>query len=184
MVQQRSSSSHTGILVSRIGSGAIVGNALVYRVTMIQTPRITTATLDTLEDLIPLFDAYRVFYGQPSDLDAARAFLLERFLLRESVVFMAYQGEAAVGFTQLYPLFSSTSMRRIWLLNDLYVAPEMRGQRVGQALIERSLEHARLSGAARVELATAHTNLSGQKLYERMEFERRDTVFRSYVKAV
>jgi len=145
---------------------------------------IVTATLDTLEDLIPLFDAYRVFYGQESDPQAARAFLLERFLLRESVVFMAYSGETAVGFTQLYPLFSSTALKRVWLLNDLYVAPELRGQRVGELLIERALEHARLSGAARVELATAHTNLSGQKLYERMEFERRDTVFRSYVKEV
>ena len=143
-----------------------------------------TATLDTLENLIPLFDAYRVFYGADSDRAAARAFLLERFVLRESVVFLAYQGEQAVGFTQLYPLFSSTAMQRTWLLNDLYVAPELRGQRVGEALIERALEHARISGAARVELSTAHTNLSGQKLYERMGFERRDTQFRTYVKEV
>ena len=154
---------------------------------MIATPhmvKIVTATLDTLEDLIPLFDAYRVFYGQESDPQAARAFLLERFLLRESVVFLAYSGEVAVGFTQLFPLFSSTALKRVWLLNDLYVAPELRGQRVGELLIERALEHARLSGAARVELATAHTNLSGQKLYERMEFERRDTLFRTYVREV
>ncbi len=151
---------------------------------MTQALRIITATLDTLEDLIPLFDAYRVLYGQESDFEAARAFLLERFLLRESVVFLVYSGEAAVGFTQLFPLFSSTALKRVWLLNDLYVAPELRGQRVGELLIERALEHARLSGAARVELATAHTNLSGQKLYERMEFERRDTLFRTYVKEV
>lgn len=151
---------------------------------MTQTLRIATATLDTLEDLVPLFDAYRVFYGAGSDVVAAHAFLLERFLLRESVVFLAYGGEQAVGFTQLYPLFSSTAMQRVWLLNDLYVTPELRGQRVGEALIERALEHARLSGAARVELSTAHTNLSGQKLYERMGFERRDTTFRSYAKGV
>ena len=151
---------------------------------MTQALRIITATLDTLEDLIPLFDADRVLYGQESDFEAARAFLLERFLLRESVVFLVYSGEAAVGFTQLFPLFSSTALKRVWLLNDLYVAPELRGQRVGELLIERALEHARLSGAARVELATAHTNLSGQKLYERMEFERRDTLFRTYVKEV
>ena len=151
---------------------------------MTQTLRIATATLDTLEDLVSLFDAYRVFYGAGSDVVAAHAFLLERFLLRESVVFLAYGGEQAVGFTQLYPLFSSTAMQRVWLLNDLYVTPELRGQRVGEALIERALEHARLSGAARVELSTAHTNLSGQKLYERMGFERRDTTFRSYAKGV
>ena len=151
---------------------------------MTQTLRIATATLDTLEDLVPLFDAYRVFYGAGSDVVAAHAFLLERFLLRESVVFLAYGGEQAVGFTQLYPLFSSTAMQRVWLLNDLYVTPELRGQRVGEALIERALEHARLSGAARVELSTAHTNFSGQKLYERMGFERRDTTFRSYAKGV
>ena len=140
---------------------------------------IITATLDQIEDLVPLFDAYRVFYKQPSDLEAARTFLSERLYLGESMIFLAYLDKRAVGFTQLYPLFSSTSMKRIWLLNDLYVVPDMRGQRIGEQLIQRAADVMRSFGAVRLKLSTQTTNLSGQKLYERVGFVR-DTEFYYY----
>ena len=142
--------------------------------------KIITATLDHLELIAPLFNAYRVFYDQASDLEAATAFLRERFLLRESVIYMALEGETAFGFTQLYPSFSSVSMRRLWILNDLFVIPEARGQRVGEALIGAAVELAQTSGAVGVQLETAHTNLSGQKLYERLGFQREDLAYRTY----
>jgi ribosomal protein S18 acetylase RimI-like enzyme len=145
---------------------------------------IITATIDDLETITPLFDAYRVFYGQPSSSDAARAFLRERFLLRESVIFLALEDGHALGFTQLYPTFSSVSMRRMWILNDLFIVPEARGKRVGEKLIERALQHAKDTDAKGVMLETAHSNTSGQKLYERMGFEREDLEFRTYFKAV
>lgn len=143
------------------------------------TPTIITATLDHIADLVPLFDAYRVFYKQPSDREAARTFLRERLYLGESMIFLAYSEDRPVGFTQLYPLFSSTSMKRIWLLNDLYVVPDMRGQRIGELLIQRAADFARSFGATKLELSTQTTNLSGQKLYERVGFVR-DTEFYSY----
>ena len=143
------------------------------------SPTIITATLDQIEDLVPLFDAYRVFYKQQSDLEAARTFLRERLYLGESMIFLAYNEDKAVGFTQLYPLFSSSLMKRIWLLNDLYVVPDMRGQRIGEQLIQRAADFARSFGAARLELSTQTTNVSGQKLYERVGFVR-DTEFYSY----
>lgn len=142
--------------------------------------KIITATLDHLELLAPLFDAYRVFYEQASDLEAASAFLRERFLLRESVIFLALEGDTALGFTQLYPSFSSVSLQRLWILNDLFVIPEARGQRVGEALIGAAVEVARESGAVGVQLETAHSNLSGQKLYERLGFQREDLTYRTY----
>jgi ribosomal protein S18 acetylase RimI-like enzyme len=145
---------------------------------------IVTASFDHLPLLAPLFDAYRVFYDQPSDVEAARAFLHERFTLGESIVFIAMleteAGTRAVGFTQLYPMFSSVSLRRLWILNDLYVEPDVRGQRVGERLIERAVQLARQSGAKGIQLETAHTNTSGQKLYERMGFEREDLEYRTY----
>ena len=140
---------------------------------------IITATLDQIEDLVPLFDAYRVFYKQPSDLEAARTFLSERLYLGESMIFLAYHEGRPVGFTQLYPLFSSTSMKRIWLLNDLYVVPDLRGQRIGEQLIQRAADVMRSFGAVRLKLSTQTTNLSGQKLYERVGFVR-DTEFYAY----
>jgi ribosomal protein S18 acetylase RimI-like enzyme len=146
--------------------------------------RTITATIDDLELIVPLFDAYRVFYGKPSDQAAARAFLQERFLLREGVIFLAIEDKSVLGFTQLYPSFSSVSMQRMWILNDLFVIPEARGQRVGEQLIERALQHARDSKAKGVMLETAHSNTSGQKLYERLGFEREDLEFRTYFKSV
>ncbi len=145
---------------------------------------IITVTLDQLEQIAPLFDAYRVFYGQSSDLNSAQEFLHQRLLLRETVLFMALENETPLGFTQLFPSFTSVGMQRLWILNDLYIIPEARGKRIGEKLIERALEHAKQSGATGVVLETAHTNVSGQKLYERMGFMREDLEYRTYFKAV
>jgi ribosomal protein S18 acetylase RimI-like enzyme len=141
---------------------------------------VVTASFDHLPQLAPLFDAYRVFYGQPSDVEQARAFLHERFTLGESIVFVALLENRAVGFTQLYPMFSSVSLRRMWILNDLYVEADVRGQRIGERLIERAVQLAKESGAKGIQLETAHTNTSGQKLYERLGFEREDLEYRTY----
>jgi ribosomal protein S18 acetylase RimI-like enzyme len=146
--------------------------------------RIETVTLEHLEILVPLFDAYRVFYEQPSDLGRAKTFLLERIQNCESVIYLAFEGEKQLGFTQLYPSFSSTNTQRLWILNDLYVIPEARGLRVGEHLIQRAMQLARDTNAKGVMLETAHTNKSGQKLYERMGFMREDLEFRTYFKAV
>ncbi len=142
-------------------------------------PTIITATLDQLEDLVPLFDGYRVFYGQPSDFERARTFLRERMYLRESVVFLAYVEKQAVGFTQLYPSFSSVTTERLWILNDLYIIPDMRGQRIGEKLLHRAAEFSRSFGAKGLSLSTELSNKIGQKLYERVGFER-DTEFYYY----
>ncbi len=143
---------------------------------------IIIATLDQLDDLAPLFDAYRVFYGQKSDLGRAQAFLRERLYLRESVVFLAYAHSRPVGFTQLYPSFSSVSTERLWVLNDLYIVPEMRGQRVGERLIERAAGFATEFGAKGLSLSTAITNASGQKLYERAGFVRDEEFYHYFLK--
>jgi GNAT superfamily N-acetyltransferase len=141
---------------------------------------IQTATLEQLEEIVPLFDAYRVFYQQESDLERARAFIRERLYLRESVIFLAYLDGVAVGFTQLFPTFSSTTTQRLWTLNDLYVSENMRGHRIGQRLLEVAAEFAKTHGAKGLELATAVTNISGQKLYERAGFVR-ETHFYCYM---
>jgi len=87
---------------------------------------IVRATTDHIDSLVRLFDAYRQFYGQSSDPAAARNFLTERLQREESVIYLALHGDEGCGFTQLYPAFSSVAMRRIWILNDLFVPPEAR----------------------------------------------------------
>src|SRR5437763_3649222 len=101
------------------------------------------AVFADLGALVPLFDAYRQFYGQASDLTGARTFLKERFELTQSVVFIAEERDNAVGFTQLYPSFSSVSMARTFILNDLFVAPDRRRKGVGEMLLQAAAEFAR-----------------------------------------
>lgn len=127
---------------------------------------ITRATLLDLDDLNSLFDAYRVFYEQKSDKKASKNFLKARIEQEESVIFISRDTAGlATGFTQLYPLFSSTRMGRIWLLNDLFVDKKYRGQGYSKALIEAAKELCRKTGAAGMTLETAKDNFVGNKLY-------------------
>lgn len=124
------------------------------------------AVLSDLEALAPLFDAYRQFYGQPCDVAAARAFLAARFDHSESVVFIALQNGAAVGFTQLYPSFSSIGLTRSFVLNDLFVEQSARRQGVAANLLSAAIDYARTLGASGLELATAVDNHAAQALYQ------------------
>lgn len=139
-----------------------------------------------LDLLVPLFDAYRQFYQQPSDLTLARRFLGERLGRNESVIFLALaatdggQAVAPAGFTQLYPIFSSTRCRRSWLLNDLFVAPAWRQAGVARRLMEAARQHGVETGAWEIELMTAHTNTPAHALYEALGYEL-DREFRHYV---
>ncbi|HYD97252.1 MAG TPA: GNAT family N-acetyltransferase [Noviherbaspirillum sp.] len=123
------------------------------------------AGLADIDLVAPLFDAYRQFYRQAPDAALARAFIQERLALLESAIFLALNGDEPVGFTQLYPSFTSVGARRIWVLNDLYVAPLARGQGVGSALLDAAKAHARATGAKRIDLSTAQDN-PARKLYE------------------
>jgi ribosomal protein S18 acetylase RimI-like enzyme len=122
------------------------------------------------DDVARLFDAYRVFYGQSSDVPAARSFIVERMRKRDSVIYLA-RGDAggrvvALGFTQLYPAYSSVTMKRLWILNDLFVAAEGRRQGVGRRLIGRARQLAIDTRAKGLVLETAVDNVSAQALYE------------------
>jgi GNAT superfamily N-acetyltransferase len=136
---------------------------------------IERAALKDLGDLVPLFDAYRGFYEAESDHAAARAFLTERIGRGESVIFLAYAtANGPLGFTQLYPSFSSVSLKRLWILNDLFVRSDIRRGGVGRALLERARQHAVDTGAKGLILSTAVTNKPAQTLYESCGWQRDD----------
>jgi ribosomal protein S18 acetylase RimI-like enzyme len=145
------------------------------------TIHIVRAGHEHLPLLAELFDAYRVFYERPPDLDGARDYLSERLSNLESVIFLALgdDGRQGLGFTQLYPSFTSLRMRRLWILYDLYVSPEARRQGVGRALMEQAKEFATATGAARIELSTAIDNHPAQALYESLGYEK-DNAFYFY----
>ena len=141
---------------------------------------IREATLADVSLLAPLFDAYRQFYERPTDLELSRAFLADRLERGESVVFLAEEDGMGLGFVQLYPLFSSTAPhpRRLWLLNDLFVAPDARGRGIGRELMNRARQLAEDTGACGLELATGRTNLNAQALYESVGYHRDDDFLR------
>jgi GNAT superfamily N-acetyltransferase len=124
-----------------------------------------------LDLVAPLFDAYRRFYEQPGDLEGARRFIAERFAALDAVIFLALEsGDAetirGLGFVQLFPSFSSVSMKRLWILNDLYVAEVARGRGVGRALMNRARDLAIDTGAKGLVLETGADNHAARRLYE------------------
>lgn len=130
---------------------------------------IIQAHIEHLEDIVPLFNSYRIFYKQDSDLISAKQFLKERILNNESIIYIAYLEKEAVGFTQLYPLFSSVSMKSMYLLNDLYVKSNYRGKGIGEALINKAKTLCVAQQNKGLALQTAADN-PAQKLYERLGF--------------
>ena len=143
---------------------------------------IVRAKLEHAELLIPLFDAYRRFYKQSADLPGARQFLTERLKKEQSVIFLATEEEdgrrQGIGFTQLYPSFSSTSMRRLWILNDLFVSPSARKKGIGEALMERARQWALETGAEGLTLETAIDNHTARRLYEKLGYKKDEVYFR------
>jgi ribosomal protein S18 acetylase RimI-like enzyme len=138
---------------------------------------IQKATLHELESLTELFDLYRVFYEQTSDPGRAREFLRERLTNGESVVFMAFDEGNPIGFVQLYPSFSSVSMMRSWVLNDLFVKESARKKGFGEELLKAAIAFARETDAKGVSLETGKDNVKAQRLYEKIGFARESNHF-------
>lgn len=124
-----------------------------------------------IEKLSNLFDSYRIFYKKESDLQGSEKFLLERIQNKESEIFVAENHEnELVGFVQLYPIFSSTRMKRLWLLNDLFVNENYRGQGVSVLLINETKKLCKETNACGLILETAKSNEVGNKLYPKTGF--------------
>ena len=132
---------------------------------------IRRAGMEDVEAVAPLFDLYRVFYQQPSDVALARRFIGERLQHEQSVVLLAEQDGVAVGFTQLFPSFSSVRAGRAWILNDLYVQASARRNGIARSLLQAAADFARSDGAIRLELETDPDNRSAQALYRHMGWE-------------
>ena len=130
---------------------------------------IAKAELQHIPDLIPLFDGYRIFYKQESDYTKAKTFLTDRIQNNQSIIYIAYDEEHAVGFTQLYPLFSSVSMQPMYLLNDLFVEGNYRNKGVGNLLINKAKQMCQEHNYKGLAIQTESHN-PAQHLYKRLGF--------------
>lgn len=125
-----------------------------------------------LNQIALLFNAYRVFYKKEADIDKAKTFLQNRITNNDSEIFVAEnEDHQLVGFVQLYPLFSSTRMEKLWLLNDLFVNPEYRGKGISIGLIEKAKQLVKDSNACGMFLETEKSNIIGNQLYPKTGFK-------------
>ena len=134
------------------------------------------------ELVFDLFNKYRVFYKQETDIETAKKFIQARLDNNESAIFVALSGAIPVGFTQLYPAYSSVRAVKNWILNDLYVEAAYRKQGIGEKLIKTAMDFAKQNDAKFVELSTAVDNYNAQSLYEQIGFQKQppETDFFTY----
>ncbi|BCL92276.1 GNAT family N-acetyltransferase [Ralstonia pseudosolanacearum] len=133
-----------------------------------------------LGEIIRLFNDYRVFYEQDSDIKLAERFIRERIESDESLIFVADAGNnALVGFCQLYPTFCSVAAAPIYVLYDLFVSPTVRRQGIAKQLLQAAAYQAKVDGKARIDLTTGKQNVNAQALYEMLGWKR-DERFYTY----
>ena len=139
---------------------------------------ILRATISDVADIALLFANYLAFYGHHRERGEVSGFLEQRLALGESAIYYAADRGRAVGFVQLYPLFSSIRLCRIWVLNDLFVSVAYRRKGHGRALLERAKLHALETGARGLFLQTGIENVTAQALYESQGYVRDATMYR------
>ncbi len=144
---------------------------------------IRRADTDDVSAILPLFIAYHHFYNVQSNADDCRRFLHERLMRNESIIFVAESNTKALGFTQLYPTFSSLAMKPSFVLYDLFVVEQARGQGIADQLMAAAEAFAQQQGAHEIMLQTAHTNVTAQALYEKRGYQR-ENAFYTYYKAI
>jgi GNAT superfamily N-acetyltransferase len=132
---------------------------------------IRRAVLADVENLVPLFDAYREFFagGAPT---GSQEFLRERLSKADATFFMSFDGETATGFLTLYPLFSSWYATTIWFLSDLYVVPEHRNQKLGRNLVAAARDFAKERSSRSIMVEIPHREPHLIHFYESLGFER------------
>ncbi len=130
-----------------------------------------------MDIIAPLFDAYRIWYKQVPDITAARLYIKERLTNSESVIFIAFEDGHAAGFTQLYPIFSSISMKKAWLLNDLFVNEDHRKKGIAVLLLERAKQLGRETNSKFLLLETATDNAAARTVYEKNGWQQEEHVF-------
>ena len=143
------------------------------------TLTIRQAAIQDLPRIVPIFDAYRVYFMQEKDPVMAERFLFEKFEHLDSVIFIAEQQNEVIGFAQLYPIFSSLTLQRVWLLNDFFIAEEFRNCGVGTQLFARVKEFSLLTKSKGIELSVEHTNIKAWEFWEKQGFKQ-DEEFRYY----
>ena len=134
-------------------------------------------TISDLNEVSDIFNQYRQFQGVEDDLTASKQFIKERYEQKESIIFIAEDGNKPVGIAQLYPMFSSVTLSRVFILNDLYVCKFARKKGVAKALLKNVEDFATANNASRVTLNVAIDNEKAQTLYKSANWKQDDQFY-------
>tara|TARA_B100000768_G_scaffold23418_1_gene21049 strand:- start:56 stop:502 length:447 start_codon:yes stop_codon:yes gene_type:complete len=143
------------------------------------TVKLFKATIDDANIVGPIFDLYRIFYKQESNVKSAIQYIKSRLENKEAIIFFVKDKDRCIGFTQLYPTFDSVKLRKKIVLYDLFVCSDCRKKGVGKILMDAAKDYAQKNKFGSIELATNKDNIAGQTLYESLGYIR-DQEFYSY----
>lgn len=143
---------------------------------------IHSATSDDVKAITPLFMAYLHFYQiNIHTEESVCQFLNARLIKKEAIIFIAKEGDALVGFLQLYPSFSSLQLKGIWIVNDLFVVESARKRGIGKQLLSAANTLAHETESAYLTLSTSLENAPAQRLYESLNWQR-NNAFITYIR--
>ncbi|MGU9962639.1 MAG: GNAT family N-acetyltransferase [Candidatus Halichondribacter symbioticus] len=124
---------------------------------------------DFIGDFSLLMDAYRMFYGRPSNIAQSTSYVRTLFEKDTVVFLMAVLNDTEViGFCTLFQSYSSVRASPIYILNDLYVSESHRRYGCGAQLLRAAARQATSDGMAFLKLETAKDNDIAQKAYRQL----------------
>jgi ribosomal protein S18 acetylase RimI-like enzyme len=131
------------------------------------------ATAEDATEIARLLHDFNLEYDEPTPDVATLADTVRR-LLEESeiVVMLAGDGPDGLSLFRFRPALWAAGPETY--LQELYVAPALRGRGIGRCLLEETLEYARAAGASGIDLNTGETDTAARNLYESMGFTNRE----------
>ena len=142
---------------------------------------IKEATVEDSEKIGEVFDLYRQFYKKDPDKIISIEYIKQRLTNKESTIFFVEEDNICIGIVQLYVTFDSLELSKKIILYDLFVRPEYRKKGIGAMLMDASKDFAENNGISGIELSTAISNGTAQRLYESLGYERDNEFYNYYL---
>ena len=142
---------------------------------------IKEATVEDSEKIGEVFDLYRQFYKKDPDKIISIEYIKQRLTNKESTIFFVEEDNVCIGIVQLYVTFDSLELSKKIILYDLFVRSEYRKKGIGAMLMDASKDFAENNGITGIELSTAISNGTAQRLYESLGYERDNEFYNYYL---
>jgi len=135
--------------------------------------QVRRATAEDAEAIARLLHDFNLEFLEPTPGVEKLTATVGRLLEADEIkVLLAGGGPDGLALLRFRPALWSPGLEVY--LQELYVVPDLRGQGIGRALLERTLDLARAEGADGIDLNTGETDTAARGLYESMGFTNRE----------